>query len=274
MSKPQPEAVYLTDLPDAAVSFDVEQFDNAVRHHGVTFVHMRAMRCPVGLIDEHDIRRPHADHSGCSNGFLYTQAGEVTCLFTGNGTSAQFSEVGVLDASNVSITLPRFYDGTTKPVHIAPFDRLYLKEESIAVVDWQLFTTNGAKDKLRFPVVAVDDLVDSNNVRYTQGVDFSIEDGRIVWTGTNRPGHDAQTGRGLVCGVRFMYRPYWYVKSLVHEVRVAQVPGPNGTRAIERMPQAVTLQREHVYEKNEVDPDAPDQDRQPSPPAGPRFGSR
>jgi hypothetical protein len=214
--------VLAIDLPDDAVSFDVEQFDNSIRNHGVTFVHWRAMRCPVGMIDEHDSRRPHEDHSGCSNGFLYTEAGELTALFTGNGTSSSFSEVGILDGSSVSVTIPRFYDGTSRPVYIAPFDRLYLKVEEIVVPDWQIFRTNGNRDKLRFPAVTVQDLVDANNERYG-GSDFSIDSGQIAWTGTHRPGMRPESGKGLICSIRFTYRPYWYVKSL--DPRGAGRPG-------------------------------------------------
>lgn len=271
----QPDQLYPIDLPDAAVSFDVDQFDNAVRNHGVSFVHWRAMRCPVGLIEEHDVRRPHEDHSGCSNGFLYTRAGLVSCLFTGNGMGTSKSDVGLLDSSSVSITLPRQYDdGNRSPVYIAPFDRLYLAEEAIVVPDWQVFTSNGTRDKLRFPVAEVQDLVDSRNVRYHPG-DFSIVNGEIAWNGANRPGLDPETGRGVVCAVRFNYRPYWYVKSMNHEVRVAQSQHPvTGARQVFRMPQAATLQREYVFEKNENDEQAPDKPRQVPMPDGPRFGPR
>lgn len=273
MTVRKPGQVYETDLPDAAISFDVDQFDNAIRSQGVTFVHWRAMRCPVGLIDENDIRRPHEDHSGCSNGFLYTKAGEITCLFTGNSTSTQLTEVGAMDGSSVSITLPRRYDDTGRPLYIAPFDRLFLKEEELVVPDWQIFRANNNREKLRFPAVTIQDLVDSRNNRYTDQ-DFSIEAGQIVWTGTNRPGTDEQ-GRGLVCSVRFTYRPYWYVKQLLHEVRVSQAADPfTGERRIHRMPQAAVLQREYVFEKNDNDEEAPDSPRQVQPPDPSIFGPR
>lgn len=269
--------VYSTDLPTEAVSFDVDAFDEAVRSHGVTFVHWRAMKCPVGMIDEYDSRRVHEDHSGCSNGFLYTRAGAVTCLFTGNSTQSQIGEVGIMDGSMVSVTLPRFYDPPdASPIYIAPFDRLYLAEESIVVPDWQVFRHEPTGiDKLNFPAVSVQDLVDSRGIRYHRP-DFEINDGKLVWSGT-RPGVDPDTGRGLVCSIRYTYRPYWYVKSLVHEVRVSQAENPlTGLRETNRMPQAIVLQREYVYEKNERDRFADtDVDRQvKQPDLGSRFGAR
>jgi hypothetical protein len=272
----KPTSIYTTDLPHAAISFDVEAFDAALRSQGVTFVHWRAMRCPVGMTDEFDQRRPHEDHSGCSNGFLYTRAGDITCLFTGNSTQAQITEIGVMDGSTVSITLPRFYDDTQTPVYIAPFDRLYLNEELIVVPDWQLFRTNGQRDKLNFPVVVVQDLVDSKHRSYFQP-DFEVRQGEINWLTQNRPGLDPVTGKGLVCSVRYCYRPYWYVKSLIHEVRVSQAENIyTGERQIQRMPQAAVLQREYVFEKADRDELAqdPNDPRQVRAPDGPRFGPR
>jgi hypothetical protein len=276
MAKEKPRQVYTTDLPNAAISFDVDAFDAALRSQGVTFIHWRAMRCPVGMVDEHDSRRPHEDHSGCSNGFIYSMGGEITCLFTGNSTQSVMAEVGVMDGSTVSVTFPRYYDGTETPVYVAPFDRLYLAEESVVVPDWQLFRHNpSGVDKLNFPVVSVQDLVDSQNRRYSLG-DFEVRDGRLVWVG-NRPGVDPETGRGLVCSVRYTYRPYWYVRQLIHEVRVSQVENPyTGVRQVQRMPQAALLQREYVFEGSSTDTpsEVSDDPRDAKVPEVGRFGPR
>lgn len=275
MPKSRPGEVYSTDLPNAAISFDIDAFDQLLRSQGVTFTHYRAMKCPVGMIDEFDTRRPHEDHSDCSNGFLYTKAGEVTALFAGNSTSNNATEAGYVDGSTVNVTLPRFYDdGSEDRIYIAPFDRLYLAEEGIVVVNWQTYRhSDMAVDKLTFPVVFVQDLVDAQGRRYASG-DFEIREGRIYW-GRNRPGMDPETGRGLICSVRYTYRPYWYVKNLVHEVRVTQAEDPyTGVRKVQRMPQAIVLQREYIFEKNDRDDAAPDLDRQVKPPEPHRFGSR
>lgn len=281
MAKEKPGVVYTTELPDYAITFDIEAFDELVRRQGVTLVHWRAMRCPVGMIDEHDTRRPHEDHSGCSNGFLYTRAGEATCLFTGNGTSTNPMETGLGEASTVSVTPPRFYDGKTERLHVAPFDRMYLAEESIIVVNWQTYRHNpSGTDQLAFPVVNVWDLIDSNGVRYTLG-DFEIVGGKIHWVG-NRPGLDPETGKGLVCSIRYGYRPFWYVKHLVHEVRVSQAENPQtGQREVARLPYALVMNREYVSLKEDNDelatPKAkPENNRQVLPPEGnsSRFGPR
>lgn len=274
--KPTPAQVYTTNLPQAAISFDVEAFDRAIRSQGVTFVHWRGMRCPVGMVDQFDTRRPHEDHSGCSNGFIYTRAGKITCLFTGNTTNTSTSDAGHMDGSTVQITLPRFYDDSEQPVYIAPFDRLYLDEEDIVVVHWQLYEHGAAgKDKLSFPVATVQDLVDNENNRYAAG-DYEIVGGQVAWLSQKRPGLDPETGRGRICAIRYTYRPYWYVKSLPHEVRVTQAANEFGIRTVKRMPQYAVIQREFIFEKEEKDEQAPDPEspRQVKSPASGLFGAR
>lgn len=248
-----PPQIFTADLPTVQVSFDVEAFDEAIRSQGVKLKHYRAMRCPVGLIDQYDIRRPHDDHSGCSNGFIYTFAGEVTCLFTGNSMQNQMQDMGFLDGSAVSITLPRHYDNTEKTLYLAPFDRLYLAEESILVPDWQLLTHHiTGFDKLNRPAEVIQDLMDSSGKRYIEGQDFQLVEGQIKWIGQGRPGIDAETGKGRICSVRFLHRPYWYVRQLIHEIRVTQAENPvTGERKIHKMPQAAVLVREQVFEKSE-----------------------
>ena len=255
------------------VYFDPEAFDDAIRAHGASFIHWRAMRCPVGIVDLDDSRRPDDDHSGCTNGFMYTIAGKVTCAFTGNNNQPQMQETGILDGSSVNVTLPRFYDDTGLPVYIVPFDRLYLAEESIVVVEWELTEAHATgRDKLRRPAVKVQDLVDNKGIRYTEGVDFEVQQGQVVWLTQNRPQPDLQTGKGAIYAVRYLFRPYWYVKRLEHEVRVSQVDDPEGNRHTVRMPQAVSLMREFVFEKEEKDAEAahPESYRQVK---GPREGS-
>lgn len=279
MSKPKSPSgnIYSTELSNDLISFDIEAFDNAIRNQGVTLVHWRAMACPVGMIDEFDTRRPHEDHSGCSNGFIYTEGGLVTILFTGNTLNSSSSEVGFMNGSVVNVTFPRFYDRANLaepeiPIHIAPFDRLYFHEKRVVVPHWQRFRTNGTSDKLQFPIVQVQDLIDSNNKRYSKA-DFDLVDGRLVWSTSNRPGVDPQSGKGLICSARFLYRPYFYIKNLVHQVRVTQAENPmTGERETFRMPQAAVLEREYIFEKN--DKDSADTQRQVAVPDGLIFGPR
>lgn len=283
MSKESPlNPIDIALTTEQEVYWDRPAFEDLIRAHGVTFIHYSAMRCPVGMIDKDDHRKPHEDHENCSNNFIYTQVGEFTASFIANSTQANLVDVGRMDESNVQITLPTIYDKTCTgelmvPIYIAPFDRLFLKEETVTVVHWQLnqYHITGL-DRLDFPATEVLDLMDSQGKRYNCGSDFFIENGNIRWS-NNNPGIDANTLKGKVYSVRFLYRPYWYIKRLLHEVRVSQVLNPiTGKHEVTRLPQSALLQREYIFRSERNDPESitPDSPRQQAAPESGRFGPR
>lgn len=247
----------ITDIPAVDVSFDKGAFDRAIRSQGVKLVHFKALRCPVGMTDIGDQRRPHPDHSGCSGGFLFFKAGPVTALFQGNSKHKTPTDVGFYDGSTAQVTLPTTYDDSEAPLVVAPFDRFYLDEESITVPMWQLFIHHETgQDRVKYPVIAVEELVDSRGAKYKQDVDFCVHDGQIDWIG-RRPaaeidlgpgtGNGFGTDRGAVCSVRYLYRPFWYCGQVMHEIRISQIQNPmTGERTLERMPQSIMLHREYV----------------------------
>lgn len=253
-----------------SVSFDADAFDVALREHGVTFVHWRSMQCPVGMIDQFDSRRVHEDHAGCSNGHIYTRAGLVTGIFTGNDDKISQNDVGLLDGSTVQVTLPRTYDDSEEEVMVAPFDRFYLMEENVTVPHKQYAEAHvTGTDKLSYPAARVLDLIDAHGKRYGSG-EFSIDShGRIVWIGSG-PGFDAAASKGTIYSVRYTYRPYWYCSRVIHQVRIAQIETPLA-REVQRMPQSFVLQREYVFEKEDKDELAPNPDN-PRQVKGPRQG--
>ncbi len=140
---------------------------------------------------------------------------------------------------------------------------------------WETFLHHvTGRDRISFPVLCVTDLVDSTGARYEEGVDFDVEDGQIVWTGARRPGIDPQTMKGRVCSVRYTYKPFWYVKNLIHEVRVAQIEDFEGNRHVERMPQSAVLQREYQFQKEQNDALTADSARKKPGPDDGGFGPR
>lgn len=264
-------------LPPEVVSFDPVAFDGFIRSQGVEMVHYRSMRCPVGMTDTDDVmRRPHEHHKDCSNGFVYTQAGIVTCSFLGNSKESNFQDYGRLDGSTVQVTFPRTYDDKpSTPVQMCQFDRLYLKEEAITVVNWHTFAAHASGvNRLQFPAVEVQDLMDASGKRHVAGIDFEVRGGEIHWL-KGGPGIDPKTGKGVVCSIRYSYRPFWYVSRMMHEVRVAQVEDEYGDRSIMRFPQQAMLQREYWFEKEQRDPEAPNKNgRQKPEPKDGIFGPR
>jgi hypothetical protein len=99
-----------------------------------------------------------------------------------------------------------------------------------------------------FPIVTMQDLIDSRNVEYILGTDFCItSDGNITWlAGGKNPGIDPSTGKGRVYSVRYLYKAFYYVVSLPKEVRVTNVTTA-GVRSPERMPMYAVIMREYLF---------------------------
>jgi hypothetical protein len=245
----------VTEIPSTLVSFDADAFDEAIRSQGVRLVHYQALPCPVGLTNLDDNRRPHEDHAGCTNGFLYGKAGVVTGLFTGNSKHKVPDEMGFWDSSTVQISLPRFYDECDQRLYIAPFDRLYLDDEHLNVVTWQRYIhSDDGVDRLKYPVVEVVRLVDNAGIVYQEGDDFVVQQGLIKWVGRQPvPLTGTDSDRGAICAIRYTYRPYWYVGQLMHELRVTQITGDTG-RHTEKMPQQILAHREYVAQTKDQQP--------------------
>jgi hypothetical protein len=258
----KPTTVYKQEFPRGeAHSMDAKAFDDAIRSQGVLLVHYRAMACPMGLIHRDDaMRRGHEDHTGCSSGYLYKKAGDVVGFFSGNSTSPNFQDVGMIDGSTVTVTFDRTYDKTDEPVYVAPFDRFYLAESAILFPNWELIEHNlSGFDKLRFPAAKVQHFIDNTGAEYKQDVDFTLREGQILWTeGGRRPGIDPDTGgeqRGRVCSVWYLYQPHWYLQRLNHDGRIIQTEDASGERKVERMHMQATLVREHVFEAQQKNDD-------------------
>lgn len=266
-SPKKPTEHYVTELPSVAVDFDVEAFDELIRTQGVRLIHFKALRCPVGMTELGDNRRPHEDHAGCSNGFLYKKAGIITASLLGNGNDPQLRDVGFVDGASFTSTFPLNYDDACLPpkaFYVAPFDRFYLDEEEITVPTWQLVRANeSGLDRLAFPAVVVEVLVDNTGDSYEQCVDFDIANGQIAWREGRRPPIDLSTGAGVIFSIRYRYRPFWYVGRLLHEIRISQRGNPmTGERKLVRMQQQVLLNREFLF-LNEANDDLAKDPRNP-----------
>jgi hypothetical protein len=255
-----------TDLPSVDVAFDAEAFNEAIRSQGVKLVHYRAQRCPVGMVALNDNRRPHPHHENCFNGFIYTKTGCITALLTGNNKKKSMEDVGFVDFSTVQSTFPQTYDNSEEKLVIAPFDRFYLDEEQATVVEWQLFQHHETGlDRLKFPVACVDGpIIDARGERFLENADFVVTpQGLIQWTG-RRPAQELDVGpglgngfgtdRGAVCSIRYKYRPYWYVGTIPHEIRIIQVQDGLDRKAT-RGPQMAVLHREYVGQNIEQEAD-------------------
>jgi hypothetical protein len=242
------------DIPDYGVDFDPDAFDYRIRGQGARLVHYKGQRCPIGMSVLGDNRRPHDHHTGCSNGFIYTKSGSITALMMGNSNAPGLKDLGWVAGASAVATFPQNYDDSTTPFSLCPFDRFYI-DENVVVPTWQLVQSHETGlERLQFPAVAVEGIVDARGITYAPCADFRVtSDGQIEWLGQKRPGIDLDSGNGTICSIRYSYRPYFVCLRLMHEIRLSQQDLSDGSRGVMRMPQQALLQREYLFLNEEAD---------------------
>ena len=240
--------------PFIQTSFDLTRIDKFVTGMGVDFIHYKAMYSPIGLQDRGDYRREGLD-TITSNGAIYVCAGKFTATMTDNSKNKRRTEGGELDPSESRLVLPRFYnkkavaDGDTICVGIG--DRLYIADPNadVKVSNTQKITFESGDNVPMFPIVQMElPIIDSNNVQYTENVDYCITpDGNIRWMpGRKSPGFDPVTGKGRVYSIRYLYRAYYYVTSIPKEVRITNIT-EDGVRSPQRAPYYLGITREFIF---------------------------
>lgn len=256
-------------FPDESVAMDPQAFETQVENYGVKMVHYRAMRCPVGLADPHDVRRAHDHHVGCSLGFIYRRAGTCRVLMSGNTTDFQHLDPGLIDGSKVRVTFPRFYeDKPDRRVHVSYADRLYFAEPAVEVPDWQTLRAHETgRDRLQFPAVQIEHVIDSAGREYDPAL-YEVRDGDLVWLTPDRP----LPGTVLTCW--YLYEAFYYVDRLINQVRVAQVVDLLEGPRVERMMESALLARENVFRNSERDDLVADDKRQQPQAESGGFGPR
>jgi hypothetical protein len=252
-----PDGTYTMPMMGEQIYQSLIAFDNNIRNSGVQMCHFTVTPCPVGRISKFDtLNKPHPDHAGCQNGHIYTFAGKVTVLFTGNTKRPNYAEGETINGSTAQASIPRFYDDNpTCPVIVSPWDRFTFHEPPFQVVHWELIDSNEqGNDRLKFPAVEIQQLIDNRGIGYQPCQDFVIDgNGDIQWLTNNRPGTDPDTGKGRLYSVRYLYNPFYYCSGLGHEVRVLPAITPDGKRQMMQAPRQITLERENTFRMGEHD---------------------
>jgi hypothetical protein len=265
----KPEGWQIETIPFGAPyiqeSFDLNRLDAFSKGLGTTFYHWKATPSPIGLNNRGDYRRNETDVI-TSNGYVYHLAGKFTAVLTGNQKDQRRPAEGALiDASQGNLVMPRFYDPYQSPaigdcscvetpagkrIYITPGDRLYCDPTvDDLVVNKELMTFSYDSINVpMFPIRVMDGpVIDSRGLEYKQGIDFNIDNfGNIVWIDGRGPGIDPDTGAGRTYSIRYLYRAFYYVTSLLREVRITNVTEGNERRA-ERMPYFIQVTREYIY---------------------------
>lgn len=249
--------------PQVQESFDLNRLEAFVTGLGVDWIHYAAMPSPIGKNDRGSLRRNDGVDTITSNGMIYTPVGQFTACMTDNSRESKQGAAGVLDPSESRLVMPSHYnnlgvqtcggDGVAQGgrIYLMPGDRLYIADPNADVlvataqeIDYQPDVDN----ETFYPVVTMQKLVDSRNIQYTLGVDFTITpQGNIRWIdGGNNPGIDPATGKGRIYSVRYLYKAYYYVVALPKEVRVTNVT-VGSERGPVRMPYYAILVREYIF---------------------------
>jgi hypothetical protein len=242
----------------------MQAFNDDIRNSGVAFVHYACLPCPVGRISKNDtLNKPHEDHSGCQNGHIYYKVGIVTALFTGNTKSPRYTEGETIQGSSAQMTTPTHYDDQPdRPVIVSVWDRFQFCEPPFQVMHFeQIDHSETGNDRLKFPAVKVEALIDNRGVSYQHGKDYCIDQfGDLNWVkgpGAASPGIDPDTGFGRLYSIRYLYNPFYYVSNLGHETRVLPVMGPNGKKQVHQAPRQFTVERENTYRMADNNPETP-----------------
>lgn len=247
--------------PFDAVRADLGAENIFISNNGILMAHYRVFPCVIGQKDFDGVRRSF-DHAyenqgcplNCENGLAYELAGYVYGIFVQNSKnlSKQFPG-GWTNNGQAVITLNRHYKGEpNKPCYVSEYDKLVPCEcpEDFFAENWhKVQHSPTGNDRLQFPAFKVQILVDSDGKKYTQDVDFTIQDGQVAW-GQNRPGSDQQ-GRPKIYSIRYTYRPYYYVKTVIHEQRLkAEIDPYTQEVKMKGGPTQCVLEQAHIFLNN------------------------
>lgn len=230
------------------VKFNLKSLEQFTNNRGVLVEHWSAIPSPIGLKDRGEYRRSDALDTVSENGFIYTKVGDFVGTIMGNShQNGKTAGQNIYDASNARLVLPKFYKDSDTEISLLPGDRIYAKNIELKVDNYQRaeYIPSGS-DYLQFPAKEVSILIDSQGKKYTYKRDFKInKDGNIQWyVGKKNPGIDVDTGKGRVYSIRYKYVAFWYISSLINEIRITNTDGADTP---ERMPYQANIQREYVY---------------------------
>ncbi len=244
--------------PIIDVALNPAIFEQFINSQGVRMVHSRPVPCPfVRTISDTD-HNPGCNH--CYNGFIYYHPTEFIGAFMGNSLDRKFGINGTWDIDQSQIIVP-VYNLQKEIMDVQYFDQILLPDAPLVRYYQRVEHNQSGLDRLHFPAVEVDFLIDSTGKRYRPGVDFVVRDGYIEWVG-ERPGWDAALNRGVVYSVNYYTRPTFTVMHLPHHLRLAQAQGEvGGQNVTARYPQLAICRRDFIpYDHSDKvgEPDTPE----------------
>jgi hypothetical protein len=245
------------------VTLNPEIFEQLIKGQGVRMIHSRPVPCP-------NLREIGAGHNPsctrCYNGFIYYNPVEFIGALSNNTMDRKFNMNGTWDLDQAQIIIP-VKDNGGSILDVQFFDQILLPDAA-PVRYYQLVEhSQSGIDRLQFPAVSVDFVIDAHGKKYRPGIDVVVEEGRLRWIG-ERPGFNAQLGRGVIYSVNYYVRPCFTILGIPHQIRVAQTQSPDGpgSKNVQaRFPMLCVVRRDFIpYDSA----DSVGQKDRPDPPKG------
>jgi hypothetical protein len=128
---------------------------------------------------------------------------------------------GVFNTGSVIINVTgHYWDGDQGAVFVRPRDLIVMP--SLTAMTSQLIEFNPTgPQRLHYKARGVDLLMDGDGTIYKEGLDFTINDGMLVWVNeptAQRP--KMVNGRGDILTVVYYYTPIYIVENIPHQLRV------------------------------------------------------
>jgi len=233
-----------------------------IANQGLKFFHYMCVPDPILQHNAGDVRHSFGYDDGNQqfenndrfqreNGFIYVKKGVIYGTFMNNSKDFKNIAAGLYGASGATISMDRYYKDTTEKITVSENDKLIPCElpSEFFSVNWQKFTHNPTGiDRMQFKVCEVLFLIDSDGVAYQKDQHFQVVNGYIQWIdGASRPGIDEQTGSGKVCAIRYTYKPFYYIKTVLHDIRIRPKLEPDGNVTPKAGPVLAMVQADWVY---------------------------
>jgi hypothetical protein len=220
--------------PFDAVRPDMSAENAFIANQGIRFFHYVSVVDPLYQVQSGDVRHSFDQEENAQfedtgrfhreNGFIYFKKGIVYGIFTGNSKDLRYLSAGLYTDSGATLSLNRYYEGTEEYIKISENDKLIpceLPKEFFTTISHKFDHNPTGIDRMQFRPQEVTHLIDSAGIVYVQDEDFKIANGVLRWIdGRNRPGIDPLSGSGRVCGIRYTYKPFYYIKMILHDIRI------------------------------------------------------
>lgn len=253
--------------PWPAVRDDMQAYGQFIANLGLVFQHWMAIPYVIGDeegggIRQYDERNVESKHGLIyDNGYIYKYVGEVYGIFQGNTKDLKQLPAGYYADSVAYVSFNKFYKGSNKKASFAEFDKLIPcgNCHELWTVNFEKITHNPAGfDKLQYLASEIEFVMDNRGVIYNEGVDYMLENGGIQWLQSgDQPGISPVTQKGRIVAVRYKYKPYFYVKQMLHELRVHATFDENGEVKVQRGPTQCAVQVDWVF-RDSLKEGAPD----------------